>query len=78
MHKICFTVSLFHASNMFRAPCAHRQEVKIIYTAFGIITPIGGRPVHGTATYKCDDIRGCISNIDLLTMSTWCSKHIEA
>ena len=44
---------------MFRAPCAHRQEVKILqyYTASGIITPIGGRPVH---TYRCDDTRGCI------------------
>jgi hypothetical protein len=31
---------------MFRAPCAHRQEVKLYYTASGIITPIGGRPVH--------------------------------
>ena len=36
---------------MFGAPCAHRQEVKIYYTASGIITRIGGRPVHGTATY---------------------------
>jgi len=26
MHKVCFTISLFHAS--FRAPRAHRQEVK--------------------------------------------------
>ena len=31
---------------MFRAPCAHHQEVKIYYTASGIITPVGGRPVH--------------------------------
>jgi hypothetical protein len=30
---------------MFRAPCARRQEVKI---------------VHGTAIYRCDDTRGCI------------------
>ena len=36
---------------MFRAPCAHRQ-------AFN--TPIGGRPVHRTDTYRCDDTRGCI------------------
>jgi len=26
----------------------------------GIITPIGGRPVHRTAIYRCDDTRGCI------------------
>ena len=25
---------------------AHRQEAKIVYTVSGIITPIGGRPVH--------------------------------
>ena len=30
----------------FRALCAHHQEVKIVYTASGIITPVGGRPVH--------------------------------
>ena len=32
---------------------------KLYYTAPGIITPIGGRPVHVTATYRCDDTRGC-------------------
>jgi len=21
---------------------------------------VGGRPVHGTTTYRCDDTRGCI------------------
>jgi len=31
---------------MFRAPCAHHQEVKIVLSASGIITPVGGRPVH--------------------------------
>jgi len=32
---------------MFRALCAHHQEVKIVlYTASGIVTPVGGRPVH--------------------------------
>ena len=30
---------------MFRAR-AHRQEGKLYYTVSGIITPIGGRPVH--------------------------------
>jgi len=38
----------------------------LYYTASGIITPVGGRrvhrlqPVHGTATYRCDDTRGSI------------------
>jgi len=31
---------------MFRALCAHHPEVKLYYTASGIITPVGGRPVH--------------------------------
>ena len=31
---------------MFRALCAHHQEVKVYYTASGIITPVGGRPVR--------------------------------
>ena len=25
-----------------------------------IITHIGGRPMHETATYRCDDTRGCV------------------
>ena len=43
---------------------------KLYYTAPGIITPVGGRPmhrlreysqpVHRTATYRCDDTRCCI------------------
>ena len=54
---------------MFRALCAHHQEVKLYCTASGIITPVGGRPVHRlreeqpvhwTATYRCDDTRCCI------------------
>ena len=31
---------------MFRALRAHHQEVKIVYTASVVITPIGGCPVH--------------------------------
>jgi len=32
---------------MFRALCAHRQEVKIVlYSTYGVVTPVGGRPVH--------------------------------
>ena len=31
---------------MYRALCAHHQHVKLYYTASGIITTVGGRPVH--------------------------------
>ena len=46
---------------MFRALCAYHQGSKLYYTASGIITPIGGHPVHlctgRPATYRCDDTR---------------------
>ena len=63
---------------MFRAHVLVVRRSKLYYTASGIITPIGGRPVHRlredwmefhpvlsqlvhrTATYRCDDTRGCI------------------
>jgi hypothetical protein len=48
---------------MFREPCAHRQEVKIVlYSLWYHHTyrwPSGAQ-VHGTATYRRDDTRGCI------------------
>jgi len=31
---------------MFRALCAHHQEIKFVLYGTGIITPVGGRPVH--------------------------------
>ena len=31
---------------MFQALCAHHHKVKLYYTASGIVTPVGGRPVH--------------------------------
>jgi len=48
---------------MFRAPLLVIRRLELYYTASGIITPIGGRPVHGTTTYRCDDTRGCIIQI---------------
>jgi len=60
MHKICFTISLFDASTCFEHHVLIIRRSKFYYTVSGIITLIGGRPVHGTATYRCDDTRGCI------------------
>ena len=37
---------------MFRAPCAHRQEVKIVRVLYSLW-------YHHT--YRCDDTRGCIT-----------------
>jgi len=75
---------------MFRALCSHRQEVKIVFTASGIVTlcrwPSGaqverGAPLNlrtGRPPTESDDTRCCIIQFDLLMMNTWCSKHVEA
>jgi len=60
MHKICFSISLFHASTCFEHYVLIVRRSKLYYTACGIITPTGGRPVHRTATYRYYDTRGCI------------------
>jgi len=36
------------------------RRSKLYYTASGIVTPVGGRPVHRTATYRRDDTRCCV------------------
>ena len=54
---------------MFRAHVPIIRKSKLHYTASGIITPIGCRPVHSpqpvheTATYSCDDTRGCVMQL---------------
>jgi len=66
MHKIVFYNKLIKRLYMFRALWAHHQEVEIVNTASGILTlkqvsgPVGGRPVYGTVTYRCDDTRCCL------------------
>ena len=50
MKKICFTISLIHASRCFEHRVLVVRRSKLYYTASGNITPTGGRPVHGTAT----------------------------
>ena len=93
MHKILFYNKFIIYLYMFRAPCAHHQEVKLYYSAYGIVTLVGSRPVRrlrkdwfqsslnlctGQPPTECDDTRCCIIQFDLLTMSTSCSKHVEA
>ena len=105
--NFCFTISLFHASTCFEHHVLIIRRSKLHYTASGIVTPVGGRlvhgsredcfdiqvkmkaiflpgeaeimiscarvskcvcgqnrvlsqPVHQTATYRCDDSRGCV------------------
>ena len=44
--NFCFTISLFHASTCFEHNVFIIWRSKFYYTASGIITPVGGRPVH--------------------------------
>ena len=76
---------------MFRAHVLIIRRSKLHYTASVIITPIGGclvhrlredavlsQPVHETATYRCDDTRGCVMQFWPPKDGHMCSKHVEA
>ena len=58
--------------------CAHRQEVKIVLYTLWYHHTVGGRPVHRTANYRCDDARGCIVQFWPSDDEHMCSKHVEA
>jgi len=53
MHKFLFYNKFIICLYVFRALCAHHQEVKLYYTASGIITLVGGRPVHESSLNLC-------------------------
>jgi hypothetical protein len=63
---------------MFRAQVHIVRRPKLYYTVSGVITPIGGRTVHGTATYRCDDTGDCIVQFLPPDDEHLCSKHVEA
>jgi len=90
--NFCFTISLLYACTCF-STCAHHQEVKIVLYSLWyhhtyrwpfhaqVERGEGGllsQPVHGTATYKCDDTRGCIIQFWPLDDEHVCLKHVEA
>ena len=54
------------------------RRAKLYITVSGIITPISGRPVHGTATYRCDDTRDCITHFCPPDDENMCSKYVGA
>ena len=63
---------------MFRAHMLIISRSKLHYTASGLITRIGGRLVHETATYTCDETRGCVMQFWPTDDEYMCSKHVEA
>ena len=76
MHKIYFTISFFHASTCFENHVLIVSRSKLYYTASGIITPIGGRPMHSLNLRTGRPPTGVMIpeavkyNFDLLMMST--------
>ena len=69
---------LFHASIRFEHHVLIVRRPKLYHTVSGIITPVVGRPVHRTATYRCDDTRCCIIQFWPPDDKYVCSKHVEA
>ena len=63
---------------MFRAHVLFARRAKLYFTVSGIMTPIGGCPVHGTATYRSGDTRDCIVQFWPPDDEHMCSKHVEA
>ena len=66
---------------------AHRQEAKIVlyslwyhhtWPSRAQVDRVLSQPVHGTATYRCDDTRGCIVQFWPPDDEHVCSKHVEA
>ena len=63
MHKICFTISLFHACTCFEHHVLiFRMSKIVLYSLCYHDTYMwpSHAPVQGTATYRCGDTRGCI------------------
>jgi len=59
----CFIISLLYASTCFEDYVLIFRRSKLYYTASAIITPVGGRPVHGCTRRpptERDDTRCCI------------------
>jgi hypothetical protein len=69
---------------------AHHQEARIVLynlwyhhtyrwpSSAQVERGLLSQPVHGTATYMCDDTRGCIVQFWPPDDGHICSKHVEA
>jgi len=66
MHKFLFYNKFIVCLYMYRAHVLIIRRSKLYYTASGIITPVGGRPVH---CLRVSSLNQCTYNFDLM-MST--------
>ena len=51
--KSCFIISLLYASTRFEHCVLIIRKSKLYYMASGIITPVGGHPVHRSSLNLC-------------------------
>ena len=70
MQKFLFYNKFTSCLYMFRAHVLINRRSKLHYTA--------SAPVHETATYSCDDTRGCVMQFWPPDDEHMCSKHVEA
>jgi hypothetical protein len=77
--NFCFTISLFHASTCFEHMCwlsgGQNCITQPLVSSHSIVL---FQSVHETATYRCDDTRGCIIQFWPPDDEHMCSKHVEA
>ena len=79
----CSETSVNHNKTPGKHPKEYRQDPKHgeslksrIWKVFSD-TRVPSQPVHGTATYRCDDTRGCIVQLWPPDDKHVCSKHVE-
>jgi len=72
--NFCFRIILFHASTCFEHMCSSSGGQNCI------TQPLVSShlQVAGTATYRCDDTRGCVMQFWPPDDEHMCSKHVEA
>jgi len=78
--NFCFTKVYFMPLHV-SSTCARHQEVKIaLHSLWYHLTywwPSRAQ-LHQTATYRCDDTRGCVMQFLPPDDEHMCSKHVEA
>jgi len=81
--SFCFTIGLFHTSTCFEHMCSSSGGQNcitqpLVSSRLEVAVSCTGAPAHGTATYWCDDTRGCVMQFWPPDDEHMCSKHVEA
>jgi len=79
---ICFIISLFTVQHVSDVNTSILRSLRLVCWVISWVVllwfDVCGRLVHQTATYKCDDTRGCIMQFWPPDDEHMCSKHAEA